>query len=186
MKTLRLFAIVIALPLAANAGEHVTLTAENSAGNAVDSSPITLNPGDTAELKFAHHLRFRSTGDTWILRMVVSTGGKEYEIPAVSTAQTTGGTYTYSINPIKIAGPAVIKMRVGDGGATPAGSGFSTLEVTRAGTATSPVPIPAEAGTTWQVVLESSSDLVNWTAVMPGDYPSSTPQRYFRTRLIRK
>ena len=39
---------------------------------------------------------------------------------------------------------------------------------------------------TWQVILEASTDLVNWTPVAPGDYPSASPQRFFRTRLVKR
>ena len=64
--------------------------------------------------------------------------------------------------------------------------GVATIEVTRAGTASNATVIPQEAGTTWQVILEASTDLVNWTPVPPGDCPSASLQRFFRTRLVKR
>jgi hypothetical protein len=44
------------------------------------------------------------------------------------------------------------------------------------------VVIPTNAGGNVQVILESSTDLVNWTAALPGSYSSSTSNRFFRVR----
>lgn len=87
----------------------------------------------------------------------------------------------YLVVPVKVVGPASLKM-VGQNGS----EGFATIEVTRAGTASNATVIPQEAGTTWQVILEASTDLVNWTPVPPGDYPSASLQRFFRTRLVKR
>lgn len=158
MKTATL--ILFALQTATLADEAVTLIAPDQ-----NPSPaLTLAQGDVAELKFM------SVGQGSAFH--VKAGGVDFNFFAQSPA-TTG--------PVTVAGPA--EIRYSSGGAFPA---FATFSVKRAGTASGPVPIPQEAGTTWTVILEASSDLVNWTAVQPGDYPSSTPQRYFRTRLVKK
>ena len=95
---------------------------------------------------------------------------------------------TYSTNPVKIVGPGSFKMKLGYEASPGGGSEkqFATVEVNRAGVDGNPAAIPVEAGTTWQVILEASTDLVNWTAVAPGDYPSASPQRFFRTRLVKR
>jgi hypothetical protein len=67
-----------------------------------------------------------------------------------------------------------------------AGSAFATFTITRSGIASPPAEIPQEAGTTWDVILESSSDLVNWTAANPGVYSGTEPKRFFRTRMVKK
>ena len=36
------------------------------------------------------------------------------------------------------------------------------------------------------LVVEQSSDLVNWTAVTPGTFNSSTQKRFFRLRAVEK
>lgn len=44
------------------------------------------------------------------------------------------------------------------------------------------VVIPTDAAGDVQIILESSTDLVNWTPASPGTYGSSASQRFFRVR----
>jgi len=44
------------------------------------------------------------------------------------------------------------------------------------------VVIPADAAGPVNILLESSTDLVTWTAASPGTYGSSTVRRFFRVR----
>jgi hypothetical protein len=44
------------------------------------------------------------------------------------------------------------------------------------------VVIPSNATGDVQIILESSTDLVTWTAASPGSYNSSTQNRFFRVR----
>lgn len=46
------------------------------------------------------------------------------------------------------------------------------------------VVIPADAAGPVNVILESSTDLVTWTAALPGSYASSTTKRFFRVRAV--
>ncbi len=46
------------------------------------------------------------------------------------------------------------------------------------------VVFPTDAIGPVQIVLESSSDLVNWTSSMPGTYGSTYTNRFFRVRAI--
>jgi hypothetical protein len=46
------------------------------------------------------------------------------------------------------------------------------------------VVIPSDATGPVQIVLESSSDLVNWTSSLPGTYGSTYSNRFFRVRAI--
>ena len=71
------------------------------------------------------------------------------------------------------------------------GQGFATFAVTTlaaAAVVTNYVPadaivIPSSATGTVQIILESSPDLVNWTAASPGFYgPDTTSNRFFRVR----
>ena len=45
--------------------------------------------------------------------------------------------------------------------------------------------IPNDANGQFQVVLESSIDLVTWNLVYPGTFGGDTPSRFFRTRIIK-
>ncbi len=46
------------------------------------------------------------------------------------------------------------------------------------------VVIPQNGSAPADVILESSTDLVSWTAAAPGSYPTSTANRFFRVRLV--
>jgi hypothetical protein len=60
------------------------------------------------------------------------------------------------------------------------------IDAVEAGTVTTPVTIPLEEGTRWQVILEVSADLVNWKESFPGGFAGNTPKRFFRTRLVKE
>lgn len=47
------------------------------------------------------------------------------------------------------------------------------------------VVIPADDGGPVTIVLESSTDLVNWTEGSPGTYGTTTAKRFFRVRAVR-
>ena len=51
-------------------------------------------------------------------------------------------------------------------------------------TPTSAVVIPTDATGPVDVILESSTDLVNWTQANPGTYGASTTKRFFRVRAV--
>lgn len=155
--------------------EDVTLVAENGSGNVGFSQTITLNQGDTAKLVFA------AAGQN--LSIVLNLASKDFDLPCYLSSATGIG----ELNPIIIAGPATLVLKSGSaGGGVPASTGLATLNITRSGITSPPAAIPLEAGTTWNVILESSSDLVNWTPANPGEYSGTEPKRFFRTRMVKK
>ena len=46
--------------------------------------------------------------------------------------------------------------------------------------------IPNDANGQFEVILESSVDLVTWNVANPGTFGGDTPRRFFRTRIVRK
>jgi hypothetical protein len=48
----------------------------------------------------------------------------------------------------------------------------------------STVVIPTDANGNVEIILESSTDLVNWTAASPGEYSSATQNRFFRVGAV--
>ena len=42
--------------------------------------------------------------------------------------------------------------------------------------------IPENSSGNVDIILEQSTDLINWTAVNPGTFPPSTAKRFFRVR----
>ena len=48
------------------------------------------------------------------------------------------------------------------------------------------VVVPADSGGPVEIILESSIDLITWTATVPGTYATSTQKRFFRVRAVRR
>jgi len=46
--------------------------------------------------------------------------------------------------------------------------------------------IPSDSQGPVDIVLESSTDLVDWVQASPGTYGTSSQLRYFRVRAVRK
>lgn len=153
--------------------EYVTLTA-SSAGNEYGySQTISLQEGDLAKLTSVGLtgggvLEISIREDTFVERLRFWAGGQNAPI----------------LNPIEVAGPALLKLRVSGSGAS-ALKDFATIAITRRGSPSSPTAIPIEAGSHFNVVLESSSDLENWSPTNPGSYTGTEPRRYFRVRIVK-
>jgi hypothetical protein len=107
-----------------------------------------------------------------------------------SVASQTDAALATAPFPILVSGPRTVGAVGGGGG----GSSMVSLRVYdratyQAGPATgvpaSTVVIPTEPAGTTRVILESSADLVTWTAAQPGTYGSGSTNRFFRLRLER-
>lgn len=84
-----------------------------------------------------------------------------------------------------MAGPALIELSLPDWSSV----GFCTVKITKqTGTFTpsNAIVIPTDAGGPVDIVLESSTNLVDWVQVLPGTYGTSSQLRYFRVRAVRK
>lgn len=87
-----------------------------------------------------------------------------------------------------IAGPAILRLK--QNLVENVVQRVATFSVTRANTAANVIPanavvIPQDAGGQYQVILESSTDLLNWAITNPGTYGGNTPGRFFRTRIVK-
>lgn len=83
-----------------------------------------------------------------------------------------------------VAGPAKISLFA----STASAGCFCTIEITSPAAQLMPstgVVVPADSGGPVSIILESSVDLVNWTAALPGTYGTSTTNRFFRVRAVR-
>ena len=168
-----LLAVIACVTLGLAHAEDITLVAENIVSEEGLSQPITLGQGESAKLVYAMPSSFYP-------QLVCETAGKTFTLPCYRSVNN-----LTVFDPITIAGPATVRLRSGGFGSG-AGSGFVTLSVTRIGIASPPASIPQEAGAKFDVILESSSDLVNWLAVNPGEYTGTETNRFFRTRIVRK
>ena len=99
------------------------------------------------------------------------------------TGPNSNGYANSSLSVGTIAGPASIYVE--------GGAGFKVLTFrlkdnssTTETVPTSAVVIPTDATGPVNVILESSTDLVNWTQANPGTYGASTTKRFFRVRAV--
>lgn len=132
------------------------------------SETVTLAAGDTAEVIFSPR-----GGE-----LEAQIGTQTFLFYAQATNQ----------NPQpKIAGPAILRARRYD---LTGDAQLLVIAITRANSAANVIPanavvIPEDAGGQYQVILESSTDLLNWAVANPGTYGGSTPKRFFRTRIVK-
>ena len=57
-------------------------------------------------------------------------------------------------------------------------------QIAQSSTPVNTVVIPTDANGAVEIILESSVDLVNWTAATPGQYSAATENRFFRVRAV--
>jgi hypothetical protein len=175
MKTLSVVCFAFALFLCSpcNGAEYVTLiVAGYVSGDVVAtrySETITLGAGDFAEM----------------LADLQTFGDLEINLGAAPLVLLQGNYVPAS--PYRLAGPATIRLRSNSTAASPK---IAVWSITRANSAANVIPanavvIPEDAGGQYQVVLESSTDLLNWAVANPGTYGGSTPRRFFRTRIVK-
>lgn len=176
-----IFACVAGLLRTPCIGAEVVTLSVNSPGIAGAYSPttITLAAGDVATLEASTHSTYR------LVEFTVATGVFR-EAPWTNGGP--GGTPVFK--PIKIAGPASIRFGFPPNTYSEPDSSWGTFSITRATALENAIPanavvIPEDAGGQFQVILESSTDLVNWQAANPGNYGGSTQRRFFRTRIVR-
>jgi len=150
------------------------------------SDTITLGEGDTAEMLWSPipdpnfyemnrgYLRFTSGS------------GKNFDFSLFLVPPKTSSNYIDSASPqpVKVAGPGTLKLVSMVRTATH----LATFKITRSGggTASNSVVIPQDPAGSFQVILESSADLLTWTPVAPGTFSGSTAQRFFRTRIVKQ
>ena len=167
MKRMLLLAAAVLSFAAANAAEYVTLVIGTD-NQAPSERSIDLNPTDLVEV-----LAFSGNG---YFDLTTSDGLTAKRVAAFSQAK-----YVYT---------GITRLRFHVSNAVD--RGFTVLKITRNGSATNPstpsnvAVIPNDANEQFEVILESSVDLVTWTPTNPGTFGGDTPRRFFRTRIVRR
>lgn len=160
----------------AHAGDIVNLTWKKSASEAdnAKTAALTLAAGESAKVKYS-----KASDDSSHPLLEISTGG--IVIPPAMPS--------YNLLP-EVAGPATVRLVPYSAAPILADGYLITLEVTRPAspsvTPSNAAVIPVDANGTFTVILESSTDLITWTAANPGDYSGNTVKRFFRTRIVKK
>jgi hypothetical protein len=156
----------------AEATETKTLTVE---ADVEVSQSLSLNAGDRLELVSAGISA--TTLNSWESMSLVVTGDNwSQEIPVLEQSGDRAPKKIVLAGPLKLSVKAYkVIWR----------TAFATFDIHRAGAPSNAVPIPQEAGSNFNVILEQSSDLLNWTPANPGTYAGTEPKRFFRTRIVR-
>lgn len=183
MKPLLLL-LVLLFPISICFGEFVTIyaTVPAEGGRGYSAETIELAPGEIATV-----LSCFSSVHAHYPVIAVELGGVELVLQAFVP---TGNTAPAVAGPWAIAGPATIRATI-NGSTNQAGKlAFITLDIDRIGDSAgimSPniAVIPNDATGNFNVILESSVDLINWNPANPGLYSSSISNRFFRFRIER-
>jgi hypothetical protein len=179
--------LIMALSFKSEA-QTVTLTATTPASGltAYSANSVTLGVGDTASIITG----ITNNGSS---AAAVTIGNTEFNPPVLyygSPGTSGGSSAPVPAPPFTVAGPATIRARVeGYGQSTVGRSSLITVVVVRANSTPSSAPlntvvVPENAAGPVSVLLESSTDLLTWTAANPGTYGSATSKRFFRVRAV--
>ena len=170
--SLSVVVLVVILSASPMRAETVSLKARATEQGVAAYSPetFTLVAGDVAQVLYGY-------GGTCVHGAI---SGTAFDLNPANV----GG---YTVSPV-LAGPATIQARALGTVGTAA---FITVAITRANavavvTPQNTVVIPENASGPVQIALESSVDLVNWTAANPGTYGVATARRLFRVRAVQQ
>lgn len=159
-------------PAALIADRYVTVTA---------SSPLVIAAGETA-------LVVSYVGSPSAPMSYTPTGGTSttFQLEQTGALQTTRAAPSIS-NPLIFTGPATLSVTTTTGGlgvriVTTVHS--TSVAASESGMPSNAVVIPSEVEGLVSIILESSTDLVTWTAATPGNYGASTSNRFFRVRAV--
>ncbi len=196
---LLLLSLLLIMPAISMADRYATL---------VSGGSISLAEGETALVISCHNFSNDGRNDSnstqgVVVRYAVSGGGSSdvTVTPAGFTSRMYFGTSPVaagasgtgpSLNaPIPLVGPATISIPNGGGilglkvvsTELSSSSGGGSQQATE-GVPSNSVVIPENSAGPVEIILESSTDLITWTAANPGTYGSSTEKRFFRVRAV--
>ena len=151
-----------------------TLSGGNA--NTYSAESVVLAEGDRAEL--VGSVPAAVNGET-PGTLEISMANVDFEINVFSTlVGPATNLVVMQLNKTVVAGPATIRLHCST-------KSFVTFDIHRAGAPSNASPIPQEAGENFNVILEQSSDLLNWTPANPGTYTGTEVKRFFRTRIVK-
>ena len=108
--------------------------------------------------------------------------------PSTNSARFSGSPSGGVTNlPTTIVGPATITLFATGLSPTPQTLSFCTIQTTSSYSflPSGSVVIPNDGGGPVTIILESSTDLINWTSANPGTYGTTSSNRFFRVRAQR-
>ncbi|MEO5804210.1 MAG: hypothetical protein ABIR24_11840 [Verrucomicrobiota bacterium] len=185
MKTI--LALLLSLFAARASAETVTLYSSKLFGETNDSAVVAIQSNQVAKVVF-WSVKSGPTSKTSI-RIISNGGTLTNDINHfVTNSLYSDWVHTPFPNALPVVcGPSTIQLisRNSDG------SSISTIQITTETPAlgsaipVNTVVIPEDTNGPVTILLESSSDLVSWTAANPGTYGTTHSNRFFRVRAVR-
>jgi hypothetical protein len=157
-------------------------------GSAVIADTVTLTVGGGAPL--TESFEVPSNVVAQVIYTDFNTGNNNssaaYLYVTLPPATTPLNFFAASTPAIVFVGPATMTLTNTRGGSF---SAFCTIQTSPASAASftpsSSVVIPNDGAGPVTIILESSTDLINWTAANPGTYGTTSSNRFFRVRAQR-
>lgn len=178
IKALVCLAVILGLHSQAQSSTYTNLVVPGFS----QTASLSVSTGQVARIVTARLRAYNSSVAAGQITVTVGSDSFIYQaddFAGVAVARGTPG-------PPTVVGPATITLSAIVGtGASPI---FCTIELTSPAAQLMPstaVVIPADSGGPVNIILESSVDLVNWTAALPGTYGTTTTNRFFRVRAER-
>ena len=152
----------------------ISLFANPFTGNSQDLQTVILRSSGTSSI---------SVPSGKLIEIDSALGGFRVTIGGDSSDNFYNGHLYVGHLPLKFVGPLTVNWASG-GYSEPTAITYRIVDniSTSSGTPANTVVIPTSANGNVSIILESSTDLVNWTAALPGTYDSSTSKRFFRVR----
>jgi hypothetical protein len=178
MKTAFVLLVISALLMvpAAYSSEYLKIQARtDSSGSTVLSELIYLEPGDVCEV-----LTFYADNLTSSIVFGAETAPGTYD-PTSWTMADTG------VDNLVFIGPGRVNVQARNDTNSLV---WASVKVTRASEGdgylpTNTVVIPTQPSGNIEIILESSTDLLNWVSATPGTYVTTSEKRFFRVRAER-
>ena len=148
----------------------------------------TLKAGETLTTEPTSKIEITATGLT-LLTPSGNNGHLEIKMPDDATLLILDLRPFYSYGNLIVSDPKRGSVITGMESIKVIGT-WVTVKITPAETTSPTQPsnvavIPNDANGQYQVILESSVDMVTWNPVNPGNFGGNTPSRFFRTRIVK-
>ena len=163
MKSLLILPLVVAFSLASRAGEYVTLNNNKKS--------VAVNPSDIVQVVSV----LVSGGTSDNLRFDLAEATETAPLLYIGQPGTAGTAVAPNLT---MTGLSQVRLEFGNKGHV------VTLRISKPneGFTSEPLVVPVAQGTSYSVVLETSTDMQMWVPANPGDYAATGTARFFRVK----
>lgn len=158
--------------------------------NIFDAVAIDVPSGKYLEIVDFFTTKPRTAGDEDGLNAVLETQPADGEVSMLAARSWSGASAAgFQERPVRFVGPLNLRVQAEVGSHVRYYLYYrirDNVDQTSAPSTSQTVVIPEDESGDVEIIMESSSDLVNWTAANPGTYNSATTEkRFFRLRAVK-